>query len=210
MRLPKDDFRKLDLRVHSFLSDVPLVDVWVFRLRGGKNRSLADFRELMTSLRSNIHPVVATLFKLRFLLGRLFGWDTISDNDSFSNRLTESDLARTKIKPGVKTVGPFHCLYAFENEILDETYNKTVHAFSAMSFERYNSGYWVYWAIYVRKTSLLTPVYMTVISPFRRYIVYPAIIRRLESAWAESHDSNNICHFKNISLKKYLRNCTFL
>ncbi len=65
--------------------------------------------------------------------------------------------------------------------------NATVHAFSLMAMEPAMDGYTVYWAIYVKKTNWLTPIYMTLIDPFRRHIVYPAITKKLERAWTSAY-----------------------
>jgi hypothetical protein len=35
----------------------------------------------------------------------------------------------------------------------------------------------------VRKTSWLTPLYMALIEPFRRFIVYPSLFRRVHDSW---------------------------
>jgi hypothetical protein len=44
-------------------------------------------------------------------------------------------------------------------------------------------GYRLYWAVYVKPASWLTPVYMALIEPFRRLIVYPAMLARVRRAW---------------------------
>jgi hypothetical protein len=35
----------------------------------------------------------------------------------------------------------------------------------------------------VKPVSALTPLYMAIIEPFRRFIVYPSILRRIRDAW---------------------------
>jgi hypothetical protein len=77
----------------------------------------------------------------------------------------------------------FRLLYLVEHESLAEIRNATVHAFlCAALFER-PDGYRLYWAVYVKPSSWLTPVYMAVIEPFRRFIVYPAMLGRIRRAW---------------------------
>jgi hypothetical protein len=56
-----------------------------------------------------------------------------------------------------------------------------------MTIQPTASGYRFYWAIYVKNVSWLTPVYMALIEPFRRFVVYPAILRRLRAAWVEAY-----------------------
>ena len=190
MRIPNEEFLQKPLHVHSFLTDVALHDVWVFHLRGGVGRTLRDFRQLLSEENmQQINPVVKALFKMRSALGRLFRWDDKPSKTppaSYIHRLTAEDRDTSLTKPGTVSIGPFHRIYEFEMEALDETINATVHAFSLMAMESTSGGYMVYWAIYVKNTSTLTPVYMALINPFRRFIVYPAIINKVQKAWSLS------------------------
>jgi hypothetical protein len=45
------------------------------------------------------------------------------------------------------------------------------------------NGYRFYFAVYVRNVSRLTPLYMTAIDPFRKLIVYPALLRSVRANW---------------------------
>ncbi len=192
MRIKREEFQSKALRVHSFLADVRLHDVWAFHLHGGRNdRTLHDFRELWSFKNmQRVSPVVEGLFKLRRALGSLFAWDDeehAAAGSSYIHRLTDADRARSLRQPGSPTLGPFRSVYAFENETLDETINGTVHGFSLLAMEPATDGYTVYWAIYVKKVNWLTPIYMMLIDPFRRHIVYPAIIKKLERAWTSAY-----------------------
>ena len=62
-----------------------------------------------------------------------------------------------------------------------------VHAFLSLSIRPAEDGYRAYLAVYVRPLHRLTGVYMRIIAPFRRLLVYPAIIRNAERAWAERY-----------------------
>ena len=46
------------------------------------------------------------------------------------------------------------------------------------------SGYRLYWAIYVRPVGRLTGWYMRLIDPFRRLMIYPAVLRRIRAGWS--------------------------
>jgi hypothetical protein len=39
--------------------------------------------------------------------------------------------------------------------------------------------------VYVGKTGWITPVYMALIDPFRRWIIYPAMLKNIRAIWAE-------------------------
>jgi hypothetical protein len=101
-------------------------------------------------------------------------------------RLTPTDRAQSVVSPGTPE-GPFSILYVFENEQLSELRNTTVHAFSSLSMDPAPGGYLAYWAIYVKPVSWFTPLYMAAIAPFRRFLVYPAIIQKVQRAWAECY-----------------------
>jgi hypothetical protein len=40
--------------------------------------------------------------------------------------------------------------------------------------------------VYVCKAGWITRVYMALIDPFRRWIIYPAILKNIRAIWAES------------------------
>ena len=194
MRIDPEDLRHKPLRVHTFLADVPLHDVWAIRLEGGgAGRTLPDFQALFSAeslQRANL--LVRGLFRLRWELGRLFGWEREKDAipaSSYVHRLGPKDRAGSLETPGAMNsrLGPFRVVYAFENESLHEIINLTAHAFSLMAMEPAPHGYTVYWAVYVKRVSWLTPVYMALIDPFRRFLVYPAVVRKLERAWREAY-----------------------
>ena len=186
MRADAEKFRRIPLRVHGFLHDVPLHDVWVVSLRGGgTGRSIADVLELLErreTLRAG--PVVTALFGVRAALGRLLRWDrpAATAPRSFCDRLGEDDRARTLDPPGSRR-GFWTVLYRFENEALGEVINRTVHAFLHFSLLGDGEDYRLYWAIYVRPVGRGTALYMRLIDPFRRRLVYPAILRRIEAEW---------------------------
>ncbi len=177
----------LDLRAHEFLSDVPLHDVWRFRLRGGgPDLSVGEVLDLFVDVvRSGTGPVPRALFRLRSMLGRALGWDRKVAGvtaRSYVNRLSGDDRERSLEPPGSKRYF-WTTLYTFEREALGEVINQTVHSFLLFALEPSESGYILYWATYVKPVSRFTPFYMALIDPFRRLLIYPAVIRRFEEAW---------------------------
>lgn len=186
-----DAYLRLPLRSHEFLKGVPLHDVWQVRLPGGgPGRTLADAREALSGDRlSTTTPAVRALFAFRRSLGRIFGWDhepTGSRRGSFVDRLTAADRERTLVEPGAPD-GPFTAMYAFRNEAVSEARNATVHAFLVYALESVDEDYLLTWAIHVAPVSPLTPVYMALIEPFRRFIVYPSILNQIRRRWIETY-----------------------
>ena len=62
-----------------------------------------------------------------------------------------------------------------------------MHGFLALALTRREKGYVVYFAIYVKAVSRFTNLYMALIDPFRRFVVYPGLIRALQQAWSRAY-----------------------
>ncbi len=119
------------------------------------------------------------------MMGRAFGWDREPPNTrslSYVNRVTAEDRARSLEETGSKR-GFWTVVYTFEREALGEVINRTVHAFLLFALEPAADGYTLYWAVYVKPVSRFTLSYMALIDPFRRLVIYPTLIRRLEEVW---------------------------
>lgn len=190
MRIDPDEFRALPLRVHTFLHDVPLEDVWAMRLSGGgAGRTVEDLRAVFSAGVAAAPAIVKSLFGLRNRIGDLLGWGRERPGwsaESYVRRLSAEDRARSRAAPGTAD-GRFVLLYRFDNEQLSEIRNATVHAFLSLAIRPTPNGYLAYLAVYVHPVHRFTRVYMTAITPFRRLVVYPAIIRTVQHAWAERY-----------------------
>jgi hypothetical protein len=194
MRVPTEEFVHLPLEVHAFLKDVPLQDVSAVDLPGGgPDRTIADVRAILAS--ENLHAVngvVRMLVALRRAIGRPFGWDTPAQSidahleTSYARRV-EAELARrSRVAVGTPASG-MHVLYVLEHEALSEVRNATVHAFFAQALVRREGGYRLYLGVYVKPIARFTRLYMAAIEPFRRFVVYPAILRKLRARWIETY-----------------------
>jgi Protein of unknown function (DUF2867) len=191
MRVDRADFRKLDLRCHALLRDVPLHDVWAIPLHGGgAGRTMEDFRALMRGDRGPPPNVaVRVLFALRWWLGRVFRWDDERHDPpgaSYVHRLTEADRLQSQVPPGSRE-GRFRVLYVLRHEALSEIRNATVHGFLALALTHREQDYVVYVAVYVKAVSRFTALYMTLIDPFRRFVVYPALGRYVQQTWLRTY-----------------------
>ena len=190
MRIDPGEFRARPLRVHALLHDVPLEDAWAVPLSGGgAGRTILDLRAVMVAGREAAPAVVKGLFQLRGRIGALFGWDRqrpASNAESYANRLSPADRAQSLVAPGTRD-GSFSLLYRFEDEQLGELHNATVHAFASLSIRPTPSGYLAYLGVFVQPVHRFTGLYMAAIAPFRRLVIYPALIRKMQSAWADRY-----------------------
>jgi len=183
MRISHAEFLALDLEVHALLKDIPLLDVSVVDLPdGGDERTIADVRRLMDATRHQPTFSVRVLVGLRRFLGRVFYWDGEQPEPAYASRLSDEQRRRS-LSPIGAVFGPLRLIYEFPYEMVGEARNATVHAFSCMALRRLAAGYRLYWAIYVENVSAFTPLYMAAIEPFRRFVVYPAILESIRAAW---------------------------
>jgi Protein of unknown function (DUF2867) len=187
MRVHPSEFQRLNLRCHTLLSDAPLHDVWAIPLDGGgPGRTIRDARAILFGdRRPSTNLAVRGLFKLRLALGRVFEWDDERHDPpavSYIHRLAEVDRSQSQVSPGTRE-GPFRVLYVLGDEALSELRNATVHAFLALALTPRPEGYTLYLAIYVKPVSRFTGLYMAMIDPFRRFIVYPALCRQAQQGW---------------------------
>src|SRR5262249_25523851 len=152
-------------------------------------RTVQDLRAVMTAGREAAPAVVQGLFRLRSRIGALFGWDhgcSAWHAESYADRLSPADRAQSLAAPGTPD-GEFRLLYRCEDEQLSELRNATVHAFVSLSIRLTPGGYLAYVGVFVRPVHRFTRLYMAMIAPFRRLVVYPAIIRKMQSTWAERY-----------------------
>lgn len=194
MRVPVEEFRRLPLEVHALLEDVPLQDVSAIDLPGGgPGRTLLDVRAILSSenLRS-VNGAVRFLVALRAAIGRPFGWDAPAErieahlDASYVRRVGPELAARSHVAPGTSADGR-RVLYVLEREALEEVRNATVHAFFAEALVPREDGYRLYLGVYVKPIVWFTRLYMAAIEPFRRFVVYPAVLARLRQRWLERY-----------------------
>jgi hypothetical protein len=154
----------------------------------------------MASLDPTASPSTAgrLLFDLRLRLGRLFRWDDpdrkrpipASTDASLVDRLPR-DLRNTvtdlKLGPGrLENLGAhFSPLYLTDHESAAEISNQTVHGVLHVGWvERDDGRYQGEMAIYVKPRGWMGHAYMALIKPFRYTLVYPALMRQVETAWS--------------------------
>jgi hypothetical protein len=133
--------------------------------------------------------VTRALVGLRLFLGRLFGWDReppANAWESFATRLTAADRSKSLALAGKRHGLVFRVVYRFENEQLVELINRTAHAAALSALVETVNAYRFYFAVYVQSVGRFTPVYMALIDPFRKLVVYPSLLRSVRENWNQS------------------------
>jgi hypothetical protein len=189
MRVRPEEYTQLQLRAHALLADVPLHDVWAVDLPGeAAGRSVLDLRALLAERRAAANRAVRFLFALRSRLGKLFGWDNEPASaaaESYLGRLSAAERAASLVAPGTLE-GPFRVLFVSQHEWISEVRNATVHAFSVFALVERSPGLRLFWGIYVRPVGRITRWYMRLFDPFRRLLIYPAVLSSIRAAWSRS------------------------
>jgi uncharacterized protein DUF2867 len=190
MRASPAEYLSLKLRAHELLGGIPLYDVAVVDLPGGgTGRTVADIRALDSAVPPS--RVAKGFFGLRKVLGRLFAWDRspMKAEETLLSRVSQADRRDSEVVPGTRE-GAFLLLYQFPNEALREIRNATVHGWVCVALAPTATGYRLYWAVYVLPVSRLTKPYLIAIEPFRRFILYPAMLRRIRRAWVARYGAS--------------------
>lgn len=183
------EFYALPLRVHTFLADVPLHDVWAVDLPTHRDGvTLSEFLRASQDGINRLPPVARALIRLRLFLGSICRLETEPKDAlavSFGSRLTAEDRSRSCVVSGTPE-GLFHVVYRFKNEQLLEIQNRTVHAAALSALVERADSYRFYFAVYVRQSTWITPLYMGLIDPFRRRIIYPALLKKIRATWDQN------------------------
>jgi hypothetical protein len=188
-QISTQEFERLPLRVHDFLASVPLHDVWATDLpRARSGITLAEFLQGPRARLCTPSPVVRVFLNIRLFVGRLLGWDREPDaisSETFATRLTTGDRSKSLVPAGTHD-GLFRVVYRFENEQLLELINRTAHAAVLNALVETAVGYRFYFGVYVRNVGRFTPLYMALIDPFRKFVVYPSLLRTVRASWNQT------------------------
>lgn len=188
-RISAAEFAALELQTDSILNGLNLHDAWVVHLPGGgPGRTLEDIRNVALSTGpTDVSTIVAALIGIRVALGQALNLDEapyLAPASSYTQLLTASGLPALPAATSSASPAIFRPVHSLENEAVIEMSNRTGHAYIAAVLRPVeNGGYDLYWGIYVEKTGWLTPLYMGLVDPFRRHIVYPATLSGIKRAW---------------------------
>jgi Protein of unknown function (DUF2867) len=188
LRLPDAAHTSRPWRIHELTGDFRLEDVWALPTPGGPD----DFPRLVRVMASldpaqSSSGVVRGLFAVRWKVGQLLGLDRPDTGlgsrvQALDGRLP-TDLLGASTCPGLDGL-PFTPLYLTDHEWALEIANLTVHGVLHVGWVPEGAGgYRGQMAVLVRPNGLLGIVYMAAITPFRRLIVYPLMMRDIGRAW---------------------------
>jgi hypothetical protein len=202
LKMPKvsrREFEQLPLRVHKVLAGTPLHDVWAVDLRHWRSGiALCSFLEAAPLDSIPTSPLARYLMRLRFSIGWVMGWDRTAkpkfgqqrlrsgdeNEPTFVVGMSADDRMQSRIRPGTRAKR-MRIVYSFANEHLLEVKNRTVHAAMAVVLVERPESYRLYLGVFVHNVNRWTPYYMAAIAPFRRWIIYPSLLRGIRKKWDE-------------------------
>jgi hypothetical protein len=199
VRVPSDVHRAQRWAISDIAHDFRLLDVWALPVEGGEDE-FGTFLESMASFDpTHAGPLVSrALFWIRLRLGALLGWDDPSKRRSIPGSAERTLVTRLPEhlrgtgdgfaldSPLRKAAGGFTPLYRTDKEAAAEVSNDTVHGVLHLSWNTDDGiRYRAQMAIYVQPRGRLGEFYLALIKPFRYLIVYPALMREIERAWAD-------------------------
>jgi Protein of unknown function (DUF2867) len=188
MRLPNSAHTSRPWRIHELTRDFRLEDVWELPGRGDRE----DLPRLVRLIASadpsqGSSRATRTLFAIRWKIGELLGWDDPdaglgSRVPTLRGRLP-ADLRDAPSAPAFDAL-PFTPLYLLDDEFAAEIANRTMHGVLHLGLvPDQTGGYRVQMAVLVKPNGMLGTAYMAAIRPFRRLIVYPAMLRKGRDLW---------------------------
>lgn len=191
MKIKKEAHFKNTWVVHELLADFEVEDVWQFPVVLQKEHHIDLFQAQLFEAMEQLSQrgLAGLLFKLRFFLGQLFGWDKVAAakvNSLKKGSIRERYANHFQVsKADLIPVGnaEFEPVYLLDNESLAEIKNETVHAGLHLSKVPFEDAYTIQMAVYVKPKGKLGKYYMSLIKPFRLAIVYPAMMRLVGKHW---------------------------
>ena len=192
-RIDTGDHHDPEWHIHEVAQDFQLIDAWKLPV-AGTYEEFPELPELFLSLDladNKESKMNNLLFAVRDKLGAIFGWD----DEVLSQPIPgcEETTLRDRLPPNLRdsaaeiddSASDFQMVYQTETESVLELSNSTVHAAVHLAWVATDNNYVGQMGIYVKNRGRLGRIYMPAIAPFRHYIVYPALMRRLGPAWKQ-------------------------
>lgn len=185
-KLPRSAHESRPLRIHALARDFELLDVWALPTPGGPD----DFAKLVRLI-AEFDPskeaprFTRALFEVRLWLGEVLGWDREPSSMEGTSLRSQLPDDIDELDADVDFSGfSFTPVYLLHDEFAAEVVNRTVHGVLHLGWVKDGeSGYRGQLAVLVKPRGLGGRAYLAAIQPFRHLVVYPDLMRSLESRW---------------------------
>jgi len=202
MMINKESHSEYLWKVNEIANDFNLWDVWEIPIEAN-NSEAENFKsfykvvvEAFMKMQTRI-TLTSLLFTLRYWLGKVIPLDKNinilpipgCNETTIKSRLSDKDIEISKVGKAIKdnnTDLEFRPVYLFEDESLHELSNDTVHCLTHFGWVKKKDNYYTATlAIYVKPRGIFGRLYLKLIEPFRHYIVYPTMMKTIETQWQE-------------------------
>jgi hypothetical protein len=197
MRLSNAVYLAHPWRICAVAYDFKLLDAWDLGVEGGRE-DFDAFLQVMRKLdlRQSAPGLVRALFWLRERMGSWFrwndgGWDggtvklPIPGCTETTLRVRLSEDLKQSVPASEVNAAKFRALYCTSSECAEELSNGTVHAIKHLVWTDQGAGlYRGQMGVFVKPRGRFGSFYMALIGPFRRFVVYPAVVRLIGNAWS--------------------------
>ncbi len=202
MMINKETHLARSWKVNEIANDFILWDVWEIPIVANNSRTenfqsfygiaFETFKKMQTKT-----TLVGILFTLRFWISKIFPLDRnintlqiqCCNETTVKIRLSSQDLEKSKAGKAIRVNNidlEFRPVYLFEDESMHELSNDTVHGLIHVGWIKKNDNYYTATlAIYVIPRGIYGKIYLKLIEPFRRHIVYPVIMKAIKEQWQE-------------------------
>ena len=187
MRVPDTEHTRRPWRIHEIARGFEVEDVWALPTEGGRPDEFREVVALLTDAdpSESSNPLARFVWAVRWRLGEWFGWDD-PDTGLGSRVPSLRDRLPADVPPydGPSSDSPFTPLYVLDDEYAAEIANETMHGVLHLGWVPDGSGgHRAQMAVLVKPNVARGRLYMALIKPFRLWLVYPALMRRIEREW---------------------------
>ena len=193
-------------KVHEIAQDFRLLDVWEYPILADSSkdqdflfflRMILDPPKDMIDRSDSINSQAARLLvSLRVVLGKIFGWDKNINTlpipgckeSSLKERLSMEDrkrgLALSKLGISDSDIEPWRIVYLYEDEMAVELSIDLVHVLMHLGWVHKSGNFFTpQLAVYAKPRGMLGFLYVQSIMPFRRTLIYPALMENAKYSW---------------------------
>lgn len=183
------EIQRTDIPWQERLPEARYMDTHSAYLQGGPDTIDLAYMESLFGphAQADLAWPARALIALREWLGTAVGWDKEKESaspplDSYFWSMTEEEIASCLKAPG-RTEGPARILWNDEKSLVAEVLNATCQAFAVAWLEEREARI----SVFVIETKWWSKYYLALIEPFRKWIVYPALVKWIEDGWRKAH-----------------------
>ncbi|UCE38654.1 MAG: DUF2867 domain-containing protein [Thermoplasmata archaeon] len=200
-------------KVHEIAQDFMLLDVWEYPILADNSKDqdfLFILKVIQQSPPDKVNRSVSIKFlaarlliSLRIYLGKILGLDKNINTlpipgcqeTSIKERLSIEDRKRSlsfsELGISESDNETWRVVYLYENEMLTELSIDVVHVLMHLGWVHKSGNFFTaQLAVYAKPRRMIGHLYLQLIMPFRRSIIYPALMEYVKNTW-EFHNKKN-------------------